>query len=260
MAKDIDQPAPSPKQNSFGDGTEPVTPNETPGIIYARDRNGKEIRVPVDANGKMTKEFKKKEQEAALKRTREALDQIAKQKAEVEAKLAAEELAKQERLKLKNIAGGEVGLECEVPGVGKIETKTEVGRRKTPGEGDVTVDLSVDFSKFSDKIPKGCKVVAVVRANAKDVVLKANGSEETAKSADEKAKVLEKVGDKIDEIKAESAKIRDTAVQMGLEGKSPQEINAYFTSANAELVRKYGAQAGEYAVWGPDGKPPAPKD
>jgi hypothetical protein len=254
------KPAEEKKTTYYGDETNyedmSVKPNGTKGTVHARSKDG----PPLDANGNLIKKTQKQKDEENRKKGREILDQMAKDKAAFDAKVAAKELARKERLKLQNIAGAEFNIKCEIPVVGKIETSKEVGRPKTPGAGDVSVDVSFDISKLSDKLPKGCSVGAKVRVASGDGVRAAGGSEETAKSAEEKGKTIEKAGDKIDEIKAESAKIRDTAAQMALDGKTPQEINAYATSAHADLIRKYGAQAGEYAVWGPNGKPPPSKE
>jgi hypothetical protein len=250
------------KKTTYSDGTSyedmPVKPNGTKGTVHARSKDG----PPLDADGNLIKKTQKQKDEENRKKGREILDQMAKQRAEHEARLAAKaaaDKARRDAIGVRDMVGVDIGLKLDLPVVGEVFNKsTTIGRPESPGQGDASIDLSVSGEKIHEKA-KGVSITLRPRASVPKIMDKGGASAETTKSVDEKAKALEKAGDKISEIKAESAKIRETAAQMGMEGKSPQEINAYFTSANAELIRKYGAQAGEYAVWGPNGKPP-PKE
>jgi hypothetical protein len=252
------QPKPAEeKKTTYGDGTSyedmPVKPNGTKGTVHARSKDG----PPLDADGNLIKKTQKQKDEENRKKGREILDQMAKQREELAAKEAAALAAKKaerDAIGIRDMVGIDIGFKLETPIGGPSSDPKTIGRPETPGEGDVSIGGTIDIGKMLGK-QEGLKVTAKVRANLLKAAKKADLSEETQKSIDEKTKALEKAGVKVDEVKAEGAKIRDTAAQMGLEGKSPAEINAYATAAYADLARKYGAEAAEFAVWGPKGKP-----
>lgn len=252
-----DKPPEEKKTKYYGDVPNyedlPFKPNGTKGTVHARSKNG----PPLDADGNLIKKTQKQKDEDNIRKGREILDQIAKDKAAFDAKVAAEaaaEKARRDVIGIRDMVGVDVGIKLETPIGGPSSDPKTIGRPETPGEGDVSVGGTIDIGKIFGK-KEGLKVTAKVRANLQNVAKKADLSEETQKSIDEKMKALEKAGVKVDEVKAEGAKIRDTAAQMGLEGKSPAEINAYATAAYADLARKYGAEAAEFAVWGLNGKP-----
>jgi hypothetical protein len=239
----------------------PTQPNETRGAIFARSKATG--MPPFDDDGNLLKRTPK-EQDAENKKKSDEYwkkrDEIKNAKA---AKDAADKLAKQKQkdnIGIGDILGVDVGIQVKVPVVGeKSSDPKTIGLPSKPGEGQLSVGGTVDIGKlFGGK--EGLAVTFKARLDPEAAAIKAGLSEENQKSIKNGAKNAEKVEAKYDEIKAEGAKIQETAAQMARELKSPQEISDYMTSASANLGRKYGAEAAEYAVWGPNGKPPPPKE
>jgi hypothetical protein len=239
----------------------PTKPNETRGAIFARSKATG--MPPLDADGNLLKRNQKEiDADNEENRKKHEADQKRK-KAEIAAREAAEKAAakaKRHAIGIGDIVGVDIGIQVKVPVVGeKSSDPRTIGLPSKPGEGQLSAGGTVDIGKlFGGK--EGLAVTFKARFDPEAAAIKAKLSEENQKSIKDGAKNAEKVGAKYDEIKAEGAKIQETAAQMARELKSPQEINDYMTSASANLARKYGAEAAEYAVWGPNGKPPSPKE
>jgi hypothetical protein len=258
-----EKPAEPKKNSSFGDVPSyediAVKPNGTKGTVHARSKDG----PPLDADGNLIKKTKKQQDEENRRRGREALDKIAKDKAAYDAKVAAEAAAEKARraaIGIRDMVGVDIKGQVKVPVVGeKSSDPITLGLPDKPGTGQVSIDLSVDVGKLFGK-KEGLEVGITIRADLEKIDSKRGATKEEAKSTGDKAKEYEKFVKAKDKYFADLAEVRDTAAKRLATGENPQIVNDWATSEAARITREAGKAAGEYAVWGPNGKPPPPKD
>jgi hypothetical protein len=251
------------KKTTYGDGTSyedmPVKPNGTKGTVHARSKDG----PPLDADGNLIKKTKKQQDEENRRRGREALDKIAKDKAAYDAKVAAEAAAEKARraaIGIRDMVGVDIKAQVKVPAAGeKSSDPITLGLPEKPGTGQLSIDLSVDVGKLFGK-KEGLEIGGTIRVQPGAIKRKLGATEEEAKSTEDKAKEYEKFVKAKDKYFADLAEVRDTAAKRLASGENPQIVNDWATSEAARITREAGNAAGEYAVWGPNGKPPPPKD
>ncbi len=258
-----DKPAEPKKSTSFSDGTAHedtnVKPNGTKGTVHAKSKDG----PPLDADGNLIKKTKKQQDEDNRRRGREALDKIAKDKAAYEAKVAAQaeaEKASRAAIGIRDMVGIDIKAQVKVPVAGeKSSEPITLGLPDAPGTGQVSVDLSVDVGKLLGK-KEGLEIGGTIRIKPGAIKRKLGGTEEEAKSLEDKTKEYEKMVKGKDKYFADLAEVRDTAARRIASGENAQVVNDWAASEVARITREAGKAAGEYAVWGPNGKPPPPKE
>jgi Domain of unknown function (DUF4124) len=218
--------------------------NDTEGKIYHVTKES-----PQDTVDREKREAERIKNEAAV---REYDEYLAKNRAQREAdKKKADELAKQDRLKPTNWAGGELHIACYFDAGGEKVSKPLIkgGRQETPGAGDITFSPRTKIKKWmpkdwADKTPFDCDFGATLRVSPGDAYESITGNAERGAQISEATKKGEEIKNKFDEVKEEAReRAKKDAEDIAKGKKTPAQVNREW----ADDANKMSTEAREAA-------------